>query len=115
LASGALERTVEPRAIIPSKLASTRMPPIPDRPGKSVPPDAPADSRRAAEARATRVEQITADIATRLRRVCAHLSEDQFAALVREIADVKLRYEEREAHGSRRNVDRPKPESPPDA
>ena len=99
----------------PSKLASTRMPPIPDRPGKSVPPDATADTRRAAEARATRVEQITADIASRLRRVCAHLSEDQFAALVGEIADVKLRYEEREAHGSRRNLDRPKPESPPDA
>ena len=91
------------------------MPSIPDPPGKPVPPDAPADSVRALDARATRVEQLTADIAGRLRRVCAHLSEDQFATLVREIADVKLRYEEREAHGSRRNPDRRKPESSPDA
>jgi hypothetical protein len=91
------------------------MPSIPDSPGESVPPHAPADTRRALEARATRVEQLTADIATRLRRVCAHLPEDEFAALIREIADVKLRYEEREAHGSRQNADRPKPERPSDA
>ena len=42
-----------------------------------------------------RAEQLKAEISSRLRGVCAHLSDDEFAALVDDIADVKLRYEMR--------------------
>ena len=36
------------------------------------------------------------------------MSEDEFSALLREIADVKLRYEERESGNARRQGERPK-------
>jgi hypothetical protein len=40
-----------------------------------------------------RAEQLKAELSGRLRSVCAHLADDEFAALVDDIADVKLRYE----------------------
>ena len=43
----------------------------------------------------TRLEQIRAHISPRLRRVCGHLSDEQFAELVDDIADVTLKYEEK--------------------
>ena len=43
-----------------------------------------------------RFDELTLSIASRLRRVCEHLSEEDFANLVHEIASVTLRYEERE-------------------
>jgi len=56
-------------------------------------------SARRADATATpnpaHAEHIKADIRARLRGVCAHLSDEQFAALVDDIADVTLRYEPR--------------------
>jgi len=42
---------------------------------------------------ARRASQLKADISRRLRHVCAHLTDDQFAALVDDIAQVTLRYE----------------------
>ncbi len=43
--------------------------------------------------RAARVGEIMRDAATRLRRVCASLSDDQFDALLRRIAEVTVKYE----------------------
>ena len=43
--------------------------------------------------RAARVGEIMRDAATRLRGVCANLSDDQFDALLRHIADVTVKYE----------------------
>jgi hypothetical protein len=42
-----------------------------------------------------RAEQIRADITARLGGVCAHWPEAEFDELVRAIADVTLRYEDR--------------------
>jgi hypothetical protein len=41
-----------------------------------------------------RLDQLRAEISARIRRVCAHLSEDQFDELVRDIATVTLKYDE---------------------
>ena len=43
--------------------------------------------------RAARVGEIMRDAATRLRGVCANLSDDQFDALLRRIAEVTVKYE----------------------
>jgi len=45
--------------------------------------------------RELRTEKIRQDIATRLRPVCSHLPEDEFAALVDKITSVQLRGEGR--------------------
>jgi hypothetical protein len=82
------------------------MPPNPDRPGESVKPPTPAAAEQATAASTARAEELRSDIAARLRRVCSNLSDEQFAALVHEIADVKLRYEDRERHGGSRPADR---------
>jgi len=50
----------------------------------TTPPPPPAD----------RLQALAADISARLRRVCAHLSDEEFSALVMDIAQVTLRYEE---------------------
>lgn len=41
------------------------------------------------------LKQLCAAVASRLRRVCAHLPAEEFDALVLKIATVTLRYEER--------------------
>ena len=40
-----------------------------------------------------RLAQLKAEISNRLRRLCSHLTVEQFDELVRDIADVTLRYE----------------------
>ena len=40
------------------------------------------------------LDRLRAEISARIRRVCAHLSEDQFDELVRDIATVTLKYDE---------------------
>ena len=67
----------------------------------SVPNSVPPDPARA--------EQLRGDIAARLRRVCAHLSDEQFAELVHRIADVTLRYEERPTLSPPMNETRKRP------
>jgi hypothetical protein len=42
-----------------------------------------------------RFEMVRKDIATRLRKSCGHLSDDEFALLVERIARVQLRTESR--------------------
>jgi hypothetical protein len=42
---------------------------------------------------AARADQLKADISARLRRVCSHLTDEQFAALVDDVAQVTLRYQ----------------------
>ena len=42
-----------------------------------------------------RLEQLRTDISARLRRVCAHLPDHEFTALVADIAAVTAKYEER--------------------
>ena len=42
-----------------------------------------------------RLDQLRAHISARLRRVCTHLSDEQFAELVDDIADVTLKYDDR--------------------
>ena len=44
-------------------------------------------------ARAARVAEVEADVRSRLRPVCATLPADEFAMLVRRIADVTVKYE----------------------
>jgi len=44
-----------------------------------------------------RREELIAEITARLRRVCQHMSDGDFAALVRDIARVTQKYEERAA------------------
>ena len=41
-----------------------------------------------------RLDQLRAEISARIRRVCGHLSEDQFDKLVRDIAAVTLKFDE---------------------
>jgi hypothetical protein len=45
------------------------------------------------EGRSARVREVSADVALRLACVCAELSPDDFAALVRRIAEVTVKYE----------------------
>jgi len=45
-----------------------------------------------------RHERLVADLSARLRRACAHLSDEQFGALVRDIARVTVRFHEIEAN-----------------
>jgi len=45
------------------------------------------------EGRSARVAEVMRDAAVRLRGVCAHLSEDEFSALLRQIAEVTVKYE----------------------
>jgi hypothetical protein len=45
-----------------------------------------------------RDERLVADLSARLRRACAHLSDEQFGALVRDIARVTVRFHEIEAN-----------------
>ena len=45
------------------------------------------------EGRSARVREVSADVALRLAGVCAELSPDDFAALVRRIAEVTVKYE----------------------
>jgi hypothetical protein len=40
-------------------------------------------------------QQLHSEIGARLKRVCAHLPADEFNTLVRQIATVTLRYEDR--------------------
>ena len=47
------------------------------------------------EVRDARIALLKADISNRLRRVCTHLTAEQFDELVRDIAEVTLRYEGR--------------------
>ena len=42
-----------------------------------------------------RLEQLRANIAQRLRGVCAHLAPEEFDGLVLQIASVTLRYEQK--------------------
>lgn len=55
----------------------------------------PADPRHCPEVEALELKRLAADISARLRRVCAHLPEDEFSALVLDIARIRLRYEQR--------------------
>ena len=45
------------------------------------------------EGRDARVREVTADVAGRLARVCGGLPPDEFAALVRRIAELTVKYE----------------------
>ena len=47
------------------------------------------------------LDQLCAEISARIRRVCAHLSENQFEELVRDIAAVTLKYDEERPRTSR--------------
>jgi hypothetical protein len=49
--------------------------------------------RRTRVDRRARFEEIKADIAARLRRVCADMAPDEFEILISRMARVKLRYE----------------------
>ncbi|MEJ7813182.1 MAG: hypothetical protein WKG32_22420 [Gemmatimonadaceae bacterium] len=40
-----------------------------------------------------RRDELIARISARLKRVCAHLSDDEFAKLVQRAADIQLKYE----------------------
>ena len=42
-----------------------------------------------------RAQELKGQIGTRLRRVCSHLSDEQFAELVNDITAVTLKYDER--------------------
>ena len=48
-----------------------------------------------ADAALGELQRLTADISARLRRVCGHLSDDEFAELVLEIVRVRVQYEPR--------------------
>jgi hypothetical protein len=45
-------------------------------------------------ARDVRLREIMADVGDRLRRVCAELPATEFAALVRQIAELKVKYDD---------------------
>ena len=45
-----------------------------------------------ARAREAKRDALMTDISARLRRVCQHWSEDEFAQLVSDVADTKLRF-----------------------
>ena len=62
-------------------------------------PNTPAEALpapyRGSGTNAARADQLKADISKRLRRVCSHLTDEQFDALVDDIAAVTAKYEER--------------------
>ena len=45
------------------------------------------------EGREARVREVTADVASRLAGVCGGFTADEFAALVRRVAEVTVKYE----------------------
>ena len=45
------------------------------------------------DGREARVQEVTADVASRLAGVCSGLAADEFAVLVRQIAEVTVKYE----------------------
>jgi hypothetical protein len=45
------------------------------------------------DGREARVREVTADVASRLAGVCSGLAADEFAVLVRQIAEVTVKYE----------------------
>jgi hypothetical protein len=55
-----------------------------------------ADLQARAGVRAADVEDLVAEVAARLRGVCAHLDDDHFAALVLDIARTKVRFASRD-------------------
>lgn len=61
------------------------------------------------EGRDTRVREVVADVTSRLTSVCAGMPADEFAALVRRIAEVTVKYE---ALGELRAVRVPTPPTP---
>ncbi len=54
------------------------------------------DLQARADVRAADVEDLVAEVAARLRAVCAHLDDDHFAALVLDIARTKVRFASRD-------------------
>lgn len=58
-------------------------------------PSPPSDAQHYPDVEARELQRLTADISARIRRVCAHMPDDEFAALVMDIARVRLRYEQR--------------------
>ena len=83
------------------------------RNGRTMDPDTPAgsaegdgestnasgaspDNLREAAWRVERFEELAGSLGVRLSRVCSHLPDDDFAELVREIAAMSLRFEERD-------------------
>ena len=55
----------------------------------------PVASDPCSEIEAIELQRLTADISARLRRVCSHLPDNEFADLVLDIARVRMRYEQR--------------------
>ena len=51
------------------------------------------------------LQALTADVSARLRRVCGHLSDEEFSALVLDVARVRIRYDIR-AFGRARSARR---------
>ena len=51
-----------------------------------------ADLQARAGVRASDAEDLVAEVASRLRGVCSHLDDEQFAALVLDIARTKIRF-----------------------
>ena len=70
--------------------ATCRRVPTPGAPLLAAAVRCPANSKEADE-----LTRLMADISARLGRVCAHLSDSEFADLVFEIAQVRMRYDER--------------------
>jgi hypothetical protein len=61
------------------------------------------------EGRDARAREVAADVAARLAGVCAELPADEFAALVRRIAEITVKYEAlAELHAARVEL-RPQP------
>jgi len=54
-----------------------------------------ADWRRGPHApwREVELRRLTADIAARLQKVCAHMPEDEFATLVADMARLRMRFD----------------------
>ena len=72
----------------------------PVRPSKDQPVDPCSDVE------AQELQRLTANISARLRKVCAHLPDDEFSELVVDIVRVRLRYEERAfGHSPMRRAD----------
>lgn len=49
-------------------------------------------NRRLEPARTEIVERTRAEVARRIKRVCAHLDEEEFNALVARMADIEIKY-----------------------
>jgi hypothetical protein len=67
-----------------------------DRPFDSGAPSPARPAGPLTQAQSARLERLAADISERLRRVCSHLSEEEFSVLVHDIARTTMRFEERE-------------------